>query len=718
MTSIPVTDNGRRGLSSLGRDIFSTLLTLATLGVAVWALEAAEWVNPQPSFLLALGLGVAGGAALARTRLKSIWAFIFIGLGGLAVSIWQSVALFPVIEGLSSWSRWFEGLTQPSANPVAFVVFLLVISVLAGAFGAWYAVRRRNGWPALFFGMLIVILNLVNLPRDFAFILPLQLILGLALVIQTRWSEAYAAGGRNHARVFVGIWLCVVIVSGAFVMPDSPAEHFNLNIDGGSLYSAIKRNTLNIFSAVPSKLKTVRSSGQEAVSFSAIPDQSEAVRFIISPGTPGYFRTRYYDTYSPAGWTNSPLSNKELAPGQTITDASPLSRAVAIQYEVENAVKTDLILINGQPGSLSIPAVARSLTAPGGNDIMALISPRLLTPYQPYSVIAYLPAVTADDLLKSQSVYPEWITQRYLQLPGNLPPSVAQLSRQLTRGYNSGYAKVLAIKRYLQGLGYNAIGAEVVDGADGVAYFLSSRQGNCVNFASALVVMLRSAGVPARFCQGYLGTEVDEENNLLIRGKDSHAWAEVYFPEYGWIVVEATPGSPADSFDPATPITPGEIIAPGETATPVVPGGEVEDTAINDPSGTDVPLTSQPWALNAMLVLFGAVLLFGGSGTLYLTRASSPGATYTRLGWLGKLFRLPPSPAETPSEYARRLGGRLPAEASEINVIAGIFARTRYGPKKALTHEESIELRRLWRGLSRRLLRRRFGLGEENIHHN
>ncbi len=55
--------------TNLGGALLSAALTLAALGVAIWALESAEWVNPRPSFLFALLLGVAGGTALGRTRL-------------------------------------------------------------------------------------------------------------------------------------------------------------------------------------------------------------------------------------------------------------------------------------------------------------------------------------------------------------------------------------------------------------------------------------------------------------------------------------------------------------------------------------------------------------------------------------------------------------------------------------------------------------------------
>ena len=74
-------------------------------------------------------------------------------------------------------------------------------------------------------------------------------------------------------------------------------------------------------------------------------------------------------------------------------------------------------------------------------------------------------------------------------------------------------------------------------------FLLVQKSGNCTNFATAAVVLLRSAGVPARFCTGYIPHYVDKTaNTFVVLAKDYHAWPEVYFPGYGWIEFEVTPG--------------------------------------------------------------------------------------------------------------------------------------------------------------------------------
>ncbi|MEL7562245.1 DUF4129 domain-containing transglutaminase family protein [Dehalogenimonas sp. 4OHTPN] len=690
----------------------AVLLTLAALGVAVRALEAAQWVSPQPSLVLVLALGLGSGALLAASRLKGSLALLLLLAAGSALAAWQSAALFPADGDQSAWSRWLEAVSRPTESQAAFVTFLSAVSYFSGAAGAWFVIRRRNGWPAFTAGALVVVLNLTNLPPSFDFVLPLYLTLGLILLVETGWRRLVITRDRQRARLLVGLPLCLAIVAGTFILPQTPAEKLKLDLELDAVYSSIKRNTLNIFQAVPSKVKTVRASAQEAVVFKAQPELSETVRFTINLAQPGYFRTRYYDVYSASGWSNSPLSEGVIGSGQTIADAVPLARSVVIKYRVENQVKTDLILLNGQPSSLSIPAASRWLPAAGNSDIMALVSPRLLPAYQSYEVTARLPQVTAAELAGAGGDYPEWITNRYLQLPNNLPPSVRLLSRQLTYGRETAYAKVQAVKDYLSRLGYNVDGADVVDGADGVAFFLSAKTGNCVNFASALVVLLREAGVPARFCQGYLGTELDESGkSLVIRGRDAHAWAEVYFPGFGWIMVEATPGRPADGFEADAPIIPNQALPPGEVF-PSNPGSQADDILPTDVENSDAGDlgSSLPPLLITVLLLAGVVLAGGAGGIFYLSRANDPGGAYRRLAIIGKLFRLPPCPADTPLEFARRLSARLPSETVGIDSVAGSYSRLRYGPARTRSEQDDDGLRHQWRQLSLRLIRYRLRL--------
>jgi len=71
--------------------------------------------------------------------------------------------------------------------------------------------------------------------------------------------------------------------------------------------------------------------------------------------------------------------------------------------------------------------------------------------------------------------------------------------------------------------------------------------GYCTYYATTMVTMLRSQDVPARFVTGYTDGERVDEDRQVVRGLNAHAWVEVYFPEYGWVQFDPTPGGPREA---------------------------------------------------------------------------------------------------------------------------------------------------------------------------
>ena len=98
---------------------------------------------------------------------------------------------------------------------------------------------------------------------------------------------------------------------------------------------------------------------------------------------------------------------------------------------------------------------------------------------------------------------------------------------------------------------------------DFAQWFLEdSDTGYCIHFATLATVLLRAAGVPARYVTGYV-TTVDSAGNASVRAMDAHAWTEFYMPGVGWVVLEATPPAPVE----AETTTPTEATTPsGEEA--------------------------------------------------------------------------------------------------------------------------------------------------------
>lgn len=168
-----------------------------------------------------------------------------------------------------------------------------------------------------------------------------------------------------------------------------------------------------------------------------------------------------------------------------------------------------------------------------------------------YSLISDVPLLDEKKMLAVTNDYPDEIKQYYLQLPKNLPSRVKQLAKKITSQSPNEYAKVQAILQYLHDSGkykYERMNVPPVEpGRDFVDQFLfEDMRGYCDHFSTSMVVMLRSIGIPARWAKGFAPGKqsgMDASGNYImeIRNKDTHSWAEVYFPHYGWIPFEPTP---------------------------------------------------------------------------------------------------------------------------------------------------------------------------------
>jgi transglutaminase-like putative cysteine protease len=171
-----------------------------------------------------------------------------------------------------------------------------------------------------------------------------------------------------------------------------------------------------------------------------------------------------------------------------------------------------------------------------------------------------------------------------LRLDGPYVGRVTDLTQQLTAGKTSEYERAMAIQQYLRadgGFTYsltlapsgNELNGSLAD-RDALTNFLVTKKGYCVQFATAMVMMSRAAGIPARMALGFLPGTQSKGVWTVIAG-DAHAWPELYLNGIGWSRFEPTPtrGAPPVYAVPKTspdPAVNGQ--APG-TATAPAPGG-------------------------------------------------------------------------------------------------------------------------------------------------
>lgn len=142
--------------------------------------------------------------------------------------------------------------------------------------------------------------------------------------------------------------------------------------------------------------------------------------------------------------------------------------------------------------------------------------------------------------------------QKYLQLPASLPERVKQLALDLTKGHDNVYDKAKAIEDYLGSSDFSYQTKDVAvpsKNQDYVDQFLfETKIGYCDNFSTAMTVLLRSAGIPARWVKGYTsgqfaGTSPDKKQTVYeVTNNNAHSWVEVYFEGQGWVTFEPTKG--------------------------------------------------------------------------------------------------------------------------------------------------------------------------------
>ena len=184
--------------------------------------------------------------------------------------------------------------------------------------------------------------------------------------------------------------------------------------------------------------------------------------------------------------------------------------------------------------------------------------------------------------------YEEEIRTRYLALPENLDSRVGGLARQITSGDSLPFDQAMSLTRYLRTrFPYTLEQSVPPTTQDFVSWFLFTEQkGYCTSFASALTVMARSLGIPARYIEGYRVTPGD--NGIAqVTQHNAHAWTELYFPGFGWLTFDPTPSDRSSPDSPRSDETPppGELPEPSPSPTP---------TPSPLPSQTPTPQPSEP----------------------------------------------------------------------------------------------------------------------------
>jgi transglutaminase-like putative cysteine protease len=434
-----------------------------------------------------------------------------------------------------------------------------------------------------------------------------------------------------------------------------------------------------------------------------------------------YWRAVAFDKYGDGHWQNTTGEQARAAIGASTPELARTTLGIGVplpigdtrgRHQVDEAFtlaqdRSDkLLFVGGTARSLSLPSLVEhnylrssAQAAPNYDDTALIASHDDLRSGQTYTVTALISQADVQGLKDAGADYPAWVRERYLQIPESVTPRTRALAAQVAAEAHTPYDQAMAIQEYLRTLRYNEAIPGPPSGVEPVDWFLfTQREGYCDYYASSMVMMLRSLGVPTRWVQGYAGGVFNAEQGVYeVRENVAHSWPEVYFPGFGWERFEPTPASYTAL--PVRPLTAALGDDPSGDIGPLI--GDRPDLSRFEPpeGGPDElrrgsgaltsPAPAQPW--QTALTIFGglvaalalAALAIYARWRYELRGLSRISAAYAGMELLASWGGSGQASNSTPLEYAAHLGHDLPAHRNTILQIAAAYQAERYHRHRA-----------------------------------
>jgi transglutaminase-like putative cysteine protease len=264
-----------------------------------------------------------------------------------------------------------------------------------------------------------------------------------------------------------------------------------------------------------------------------------------------YLRGMGYDHYNGRSWSTHlsarrPLNENPPGTFTVRTSGSHPSRKSSPEIRQNIILEPlDTPVLFGAPGASSITG---NLIGVQSDSMGALFLPFPASNRTEYTIRSRSALLDPQEQSAALSPYPEFIRQHYLQLPP-LSQQVAELTHRVVKNGHTPNEMIALVKQHLLTTYRYSLDLEVSQSTTPLEDFLFIRKtGYCEHYATAMILMLRSIGIPSRLVTGFLASEWNEFGSYYtVRQRDAHAWVEVYFPRSGWM-----------TFDPTPPVLQGE----------------------------------------------------------------------------------------------------------------------------------------------------------------
>lgn len=434
------------------------------------------------------------------------------------------------------------------------------------------------------------------------------------------------------------------------------------------------------------------------------PAAVRALTYTTSASSGQYLKLATLDQFTGSVWKHRERDTRRLADGVAIGPVAGLSD------EIETTTITTKVEVDNMMSRwLPVPAPVQSVKGLNGTwswdpDDLTIGGITASTQGQNYVATSLVIQPTADQLRAAGGFVPTSV-EGELFVPPDMPDIIGQTALMATVGAESEYDKAVALQDYFRDNGFvYSTQTPLKQGYDGdgarvIARFLEVKSGYCVHYASAMALMARTLGIPARVAEGYLpgttsGGTASNPGVYTVTSDDLHAWPELYFAGVGWVPFEPTVGRgsvPSYTRPEAEAATPAPSTAPGASGAQrrILP---TDPATVAGGSSATPPSPLQP-LLSGLGVAVLALAVFASPAVIRRTRRrnrvrrlgeSWGGAavawdelhdTARDLGW-----SVPST--ETPRVFAHRIAAATAGTAGEEAVLRLLAVRERdaYGP--------------------------------------
>ncbi len=693
---------------------FSLVLLGGLVLCLVTSVLAADWVPGVRVVIPAAFTGLSLGVVLAQRRTSALLAWFLITAYGAVVTIfyvaqlfrWQSAAAVrqSLALLLDRTAGWLQAVSTGgrSEETVVLALGLGMLACLLAAYLAWSSYRQYRPLNGLAVAGLALAVNgyfaggglqawllalfvaggaLLAAALHFAALEKQWVVAGTDYSGQIRLELLLAAGG-------VALGLLLV----AFLLPAVPLNALARAFQQTGPVEAVEDTLERAFAGARPPDSSGGLTGGGTAGGGLLPRafllgnapelQTTVVMTAVVQGELGaHWRAISYDIYTGRGWARSEEHTEVYAAGEML----PLPEVQAgriITQQVHWLLDERLVRY-----SMGLPLrFDQEVTAAwrGLEDLVRVTGrgePR-------YTVTSRLATDDPQVLRQAQlEEVPPAVLARYTALPEGMPARVDELAAQITSGTTTPYDAAKAIEAFLRQYPYSLDVPPPPTGRDPVDFFLFElQQGYCDYYASAMVVLARAVGLPARMVIGYRAQSPGENGVQTIYHINAHSWAEIYLGDYGWVSFEPTAAYPAD--------TPTQAAAATRVAGTLLP------------TPPPIPVTQPARSLNWLAGL-GLLLLLVGVFVWLWWRRHRPAASgvlwaYGQLQRAASRLGLALPPSQTPAEFAaafhdrlrslrrqRVLAWLLGSETEGATEIVERFVARQYGARKPGRQEEA-----------------------------